>query len=152
VGEVWLAIALLAGTAILAGAAVRGAGAWRRRRGVARIPHADRERSARGVRAGVQVGAGSLFPGMSATRRNVTTLDLVLGRARLIVASERGVLLDLTAGRSRPLDSVRCTGPGRLVLEGGAPRIDGTRTGWRMEIAIDDAEGWAAALAPFAGS
>ncbi len=142
----WVGILAIAGVAIGLGAAIRGAGALRRRRGTRRIPPALRTRQAQRIRVRVEVDASSVLPGMNAARRNVTTADLALSEARMVLSSERGVLLDLTAGRSRPLRAARCTGPGRLVLEGDAPRMNGEVGQFRIELAIDHAEAWASDL------
>lgn len=131
----------------LVGAAVRAGGAWARRRHVAAIGRPDR--TAAGVRVRATVDGSAVLPGMKPGRGNVTIADLALGGGRFVLSSERGVLVDVGASHGRPLGSARCTGPGRLVLEGDAPRLTGPPGSWRMEITIDDAEGWARALQPY---
>lgn len=135
---------------VAAGAALRAAGWWTVRRGAARVPRDQVVRAARGVTLRVLVQGTRLFPGMSTRYANRTRGDLVLGRDRFVLATRRGVLIDLGPGHGRPLGSVRCTGPGRLVLEGDAPGSRGAMGLYRVEVTVDDAEGWAEALRPYA--
>jgi len=144
--EPWMGIVVVIGLAVAVGAVFRGMGRMRRRRGTARIPPALRVRQARGVRVRVEVEAGSVFPGMNAARRNITTGDLALSADRFVLSTERGVLVDVSEMGGRRLGAARCTGPGRLVLEGDRPRLDGSRGSFRIELALDDAESWAEAL------
>lgn len=149
-GSTGLAVLLVLGMLFVLGAAVRGAGVWARRRRLAAIP--EPERAAWDVRVRATVESSTVLPGMKAGKNNVTNADLVVGGGRLLLSSQRGLLVDVGPGHGRPLGAARCTGPGRLVLEGDVPRITGDVAAWRMELAIDDAEGWAEALRPFVGT
>lgn len=135
---------------VAVGAALRGASWWTLRRGAARVPRDQVVREARGVTLRVLVQGTRVFPGMSTRYANRTRGDLVLGRDRFVLATRRGVLVDLGPGRGRPFGSVRCTGPGRLVIEGDAPGSRGSTGLYRIELTVDDAQGWAEALRPFA--
>ncbi|MBW1881469.1 MAG: hypothetical protein JRJ84_24190, partial [Deltaproteobacteria bacterium] len=68
---------------------------------------------------------------------------------RFLLTSNRGLLADLGPDRGRRFTSVRCTGPGRLVIEGDVPRGDDARGLYRFELVLGDAPAWAEALAPF---
>lgn len=134
---------------VAVGAALRGAAWWSRRRAAARVPRDELVREARGVTLRVLVQGTRVFPGMSTRYANRTRGDLVLGRERFVLATNRGVLADLAPGRGRAFTSVRCTGPGRLVIEGDAPGARGERGLYRIEVTVADAAQWAAALRPF---
>ena len=131
------------------GSGVRGMGVLLRRSAAGRIPAQQRKRAARGIRVRGQVDGPNVLPGMNPSRSNVTTADLVLSEDRFVLASERGVLIDVGVSRGVPLGSARCTGPGRLVIEGDVPRMTGVPGRYRLEMALDDAEGWAEDLARF---
>jgi hypothetical protein len=79
-----------------------------------------------------------LLPG----RTHALRVDLALTDDRLLLATDAGVLLDLHRSQAAMLRSARCTGPGRLVLEGALG--EGT---WRLDVVVHDAEAWAAQLA-----
>lgn len=106
-----------------------------------RVRRMDRGVSARAIVAGVKQ-----WRGLDARRRTGLRADLLLTDERFLLATDRGVFLDLTAAGDGPLTSVRCTGPGRLVIEGDIGRDDAR---FRFEITVGDAQGWAAELAPF---
>ncbi len=142
-----LALVLVLGALFAIGTVVRGFGVWARRRRLTAI--AEPDRAAYDIRVRATVAASSVLPGMRAGKSNLTSADLVLGGDRVILSSQRGLLVDVGAAHGRRLGSARCTGPGRLVLEGDVPRLSGDAAGWRMELALDDAEGWAEALRPF---
>lgn len=145
----WTAAILTLVLVVAMGAALRTAAWWTRLRSVSRIPPEQRVREARGVTMRVLVQGTQAFPGMSTRNANRTRGDLVLGRDRFVLATNRGLLADLGPGHGRAFTSVRCTGPGRLVIEGDAPSSSGTTGLYRIEITMPDAEGWAEALQPF---
>lgn len=126
---------------------------WRarqRRIGVSRVADEDIRRHARRVSLVAAYTGRPPLAAMRANRAHRTTADLVLTDDRMIVATDLGVLLDIGPGRGQKLQSVRCTGPMRLVMEGTLPRASDNNPGpFRLEWVIDDAEGWAEALAPF---
>lgn len=133
---------------VAVGAALRAAAWWSRRSAAARIPSDQVIREARGVTLRVLLQGTRVFPGMSTRYANRTRGDLVLGREQFVLATNRGTLLDLGPGRGRGFNSARCTGPGRLILEGDDGQ--GRKGLYRVEITVEDAEGWAQALQPFA--
>lgn len=92
----------------------------------------------RGVPARVFVDA-SVLAGPAAGKLNRAQADIVLTEARLLVATHQGRLLELAAGAG---GSVRCTGPGRLVIEGERKRVSGPSK-VRIEVLTADAEAWA---------
>lgn len=118
---------------------------WRRRV-ASRI--GEPVRLAEGVGVQLQLYKTRAIQGMSPARRHSTEADLAITDDQLILASDRGVLLDLGPNRGRRFTAVRCTGPGRLVLEGDAPSTQTTGL-YRFELTIEDAGAWAEALRPF---
>ena len=142
------AVVVVFGALSAIGWAGRWGAAWRRRQLTARV--ASPMRVARGVRARCQVTAGSALPGMAVGRSNVTTVDLAVDGSRLVVASTRGLLVDVGVGRGLPLRSVRSAGPDRFVVEGDTPRLQGEPASWRLDLVLPDAPGWEAAARPFA--
>lgn len=140
-----LALVLFAGYA-----AVKVAGRLRRLAGVRRLPEAAVLRAARGADLTVTLFRTRPFLGMRPGRPHPAHGDLLLTADRLLLATDRGVLADLrVAGPSR-LASARCTGPGRLVLEGQVPHPSGPAGLYRIELVVDDAPAWVEALGPFA--
>jgi len=129
------------------GAALKGVSWFRRWRVVRQVDPATITREARGVSMRVSVQGSRLLPGMSRTRANRTRGDLLLLKDRLLLASNRGTLLDLRKDRGRKLSSARCTGPGRLVLEGEIPVPSGPPGLFRIELQLADAPVWADAVA-----
>ncbi|MCO4744979.1 MAG: hypothetical protein KC912_09340 [Proteobacteria bacterium] len=129
----------------LLGMARQGFGWWRRERVMRSLDTDALLRSTRSVTVRVLVTGVKSWRGLDARRRTGVRADLVLTDERFLVISDRGVLLDATAETS-PLQSARCTGPGRLVLEGSVGRADGM---FRLEMVLDDAQGWAADLREF---
>lgn len=149
----WEAVVLVIAVVVLLGVATRVWWWWSRRTQLARVAGWPRRREALGRSLRVLV-SGRALPGMNPKKSNRTTGDLVIatseaGEGRLVVASARGLLLDIGPGRGRPLRSARCTGPGRLVIEGDTPIGDGSAGAFRLEVTVDDAEGWASDLRPF---
>lgn len=143
-GQALLLVALI--TALVRGVVhVRG---WLLRRRI-RAAAEGIERIAEGVSLRVLVEGTAVLPGLRARGANRTRGDLVLCADRFLVVSNRGCVLDLRRGSGSGLTSARCTGPGRLVLEGRVPSPSGRPGLYRVEAPVDDAEGWAVALRPF---
>ncbi|MCB9677476.1 MAG: hypothetical protein H6737_20375 [Alphaproteobacteria bacterium] len=139
-------LAVVLAVVIGAGALLQGLTWARRERIVRSIDPASVVRQARGVSLRILTQGQVTLPGMNPGRANRTRGDLVLTADRFLVGSARGVLVDVGPG-GRKLRSVRSTGPGRLVIEGG-DRPDGVGGSWRIELVLDDAAAWVAALAP----
>lgn len=76
---------------------------------------------------------------------NRGAVDLILADGLLVVASHVGRVLEVRPDRPA---TATCTGPRRLVLEGSHPSGI-TRT--RVEVVVDDAEGWATAIRAIGG-
>ncbi len=143
------AVAIVVGVLLVVGAAMRGWSWWARARVLRTIDAQAIVRQARGQSLRVLVHGPTALPGMNPRRANRTTGDLVLTADRLLVTSGRGTLVDLRPGRGRKLSSVRCPGPGKLVIEGDSPGPRDTMGLFRIETMLDDAPGWAEALQPF---
>ena len=73
-------------------------------------------------------------PRTKRTMRDKATL--VLTDARLVVATRYGIIVELPGS---DIDGIRCTGPGRLVIEGHPP---GTYNPSRVELLTPDATTW----------
>jgi hypothetical protein len=143
------AVAIVFGGLLVIGAAMRAASWWQRARVLRSIPADQVVRQARGQSLRVLVHGPTALPGMNPRRANRTTGDLVLTHDRLVITSGRGTLVDLRADRGRRLTSVRCPGPGKLVVEGDSPGPRQTTGLFRIETMIDDAPAWAEALQPY---
>ena len=142
-----VAIALAA--LILIGGALRATSWYRRHLQVRDIDPQSILRERRGVSMKVMVQGTRTLPGMSTSRANRTTGDLILMQDRFLLTSGRGPLADLRPGR-RKFKSVRCTGPGRLVIEGDVPNSGDRPDGlYRVELVVEDANEWAKALEPW---
>jgi len=121
---------------------------WRVRvAALSKIPRESVQREAVGVHARAFVSGASAFKGISSRYLNRVKLDLVLAADRFLMVSGRGILLDVGIGHGRKFQSVRCTGPQRLVIEGDLPGVSATGS-YRFELVIDDALEWAQALEP----
>lgn len=145
----WMPVAILIGLGTLLGAAVRLT-SWNRRRKAARSVDGEPiVASARSVTGRVLVQRAGVFRGMTAQRANRTRCDLWLTRERFLLASGRGILLDLRASGGRRLSSVRCTGPGKLVLEGERPASQGPAATFRIELFVHDALEWVQRLSVY---
>lgn len=127
----------------------RAGGWWLRRRARGRLEPDRILREARGVTIRVLLYGMPPMLGLNPKRTNRLRGDLLLTDDRFLIATNRGLLADLGPDRGRPFSSVRCTGPGRLVIEGARPRPDGRQGLYRFELVLDDAETWAEALRPF---
>jgi hypothetical protein len=132
----------------LLGIARQGFGWWRRERVIREIDADTLRRSTRSVMVRVLVTGVQSWRGLDARRRTGVRGDLVLAEDRFVLITDRGLLIDANAETS-PLTSARCTGPGRLVLEGSVGRGDGM---FRLELVLDDAQGWATDLREFVSS
>ncbi len=128
---------------------VKAFGLWRRHRGRALIPREAVVREVLAVDLRVVLfrthGFLSLAPGPSHPARG----DLVLSSEAVVLASDLGLLLHLHEGCRATLTSARCTGPGRLVLEGQVDEDDIKPGRYRYELVVTDPNGWVAALAPW---
>jgi len=141
-------LAVVLAVIIGAGALLKGL-SWARRERIVRAVDADSiVRSARGVSLKVLTQGETTLPGMSSSRANRTSGDLILTADRFLIGSARGVLVDIRPGRRR-LASARTTGPGRLVIEGDSPSRSGAPGGFRIELVMEDARAWVEALTPF---
>ena len=128
---------------------VKVAGLVRRWRGRRRLGDAPVVRERRSVDLRITLWRTRGWLGLESGRAHPARADLMLAAERFVVASDLGVLADVTPGGSIPLRSARCTGPSRLVLEGDVPGATDAVGRWRMELVLDDAPAWAGALAPF---
>ncbi len=137
-------VGLLIAALLCAGVLVR-VQRWRLRRRASLLPAGvSAVREARDAPGRLFVEA-SLVGGPRAGGYSTIRADLVLAPGLLIVATHQGRMLQVDA--THPGKAL-CTGPRRLVLEGLHPS-GSTRV--RLELMVDDAEGWAEAaqaLAP----
>jgi hypothetical protein len=131
------------------GTLLQGHGWWQRHRVLRRIPADEIVDVARGVSLRVMVEGPTGIPGMKQRRGNRTRGDLLLTADRFLVTSRRGTLADIHRGKGRLLSSVRCPGPGRLVIEGDVPRDSGRVGLYRFEIVVVDADQWVERLKTF---
>lgn len=132
-----LLILLLSGLA--AGASVRTLRARRRLRATQLPDGGPPSREARDLPVRLYVER-TVVGGPQSGGINRGRADLVLGRGCLLVGTHHGRVLQIDAEHP---GSASCTGPRRLVLEGQHPSGI-TRT--RLEIMVDDANVWAAAI------
>jgi len=133
----------------LIGTVLQAHGYWQRYRVVSTIAKDDITRIERGVSMRVMVQGITGMPGMKERRGNRTRGDLVLTKDRFLLTSRRGTLADLTPNGGRRFTSVRCTGPGRLIIEGDVPRNSGQNGLYRFEIVVERADQWVDALKDF---
>jgi len=131
------------------GTALQAHGWWQRLRVLRQVPADQIVDLARGVSLRVMVDGPTGIPGMKQRRGNRTRGDLLLTADRFLVTSRRGTLADIRLGTSRLLSSVRCPGPGRLVIEGEVPRDVGRPGLYRFEIVVADADQWVGRLKSF---
>lgn len=87
--------------------------------------------------------------GLDPKRTNRLVGDLVLTEERFVLGSDRGLLADVGDDHGRRFTSARCTGPGRLVLEGELVNPAGEMGLYRFELVVQDAPAWARALQRF---
>lgn len=139
-------LATIAGMMVLAGTALNAGRWWRLRRARQRIPLEDRTFVTEHVGVTISLHGPAALMGMRAGKRYRTSGDLIASGERVVLATRRGVLLDLSAARGRRLASVRITGPGRLVVEGDLPSPSGPPGLFRFELATDAAADWAPRL------
>ena len=90
----------------------------------------------------------TLLAGPVAGKINNMDADIILTEKRLLVSTHQGKLLELTQAST---GSVRCTGPGRLVIEGSKPRADGEIL-VRVEALVATAETWSLRSAELLGT
>lgn len=122
---------------------------WKRQAALSGIDPDAIVRERRGVSMRVLVQGTRALPGMTTNKANRTTGDLVLLADRFVLATGRGAVADLREDRGRRFTSVRCTGPGRLVIEGDVPNPNGNPGLFRVEVMLEDAREWADALKPW---
>jgi hypothetical protein len=145
----WKPVVLIL-VALTALAALRRSWGWLlRRRALAGLDPEGVLRLERGVPIRALLYGTPPMLGMNPKRANRLKGDLALTEDRFLLTSSRGLLADLGPEHGRRFTSVRCTGPGRLVIEGDVPRSDGAKGLYRFELVVDDAPGWAEALSPF---
>ncbi|MED5369456.1 MAG: hypothetical protein VX899_00455 [Myxococcota bacterium] len=82
----------------------------------------------------------TLLGGPVAGKINHLDTDILLTEGRLVVATHQGRLLEVLPGKD---GSVRCTGPGRLVIEGMRPSAKEDIL-VRVEALVPTADQWAA--------
>ncbi len=142
----FLVVTLVALAALLIGLVV--AGRVRRRRLVAEIAQQGVLKSAPAVTCGLLVHGTTKLLGFEPDTVHHLDVDLVLTTSRFAVVCGRGMLVDARVDGAR-LTSARCTGPGRLVIEGDIAAPRAVRPTFRLELTVPDAEAWALATAPF---
>ena len=146
----WQAIIIVFVAVVVSGLLVRGWGLLLRRRAAARLSGAPIVREATGLSLRVLVQATGVLPGMSPRAANRTTGDLRVTRDRLVIACNRGLLVDETIDRGRGLRSVRSTGPGKVVIEGDVARPGRPPDMFRIEVGgLGQPAEWVTALAPW---
>jgi hypothetical protein len=90
----------------------------------------------------------TVLAGPVAGKINNMAADIILTEKRLVVSTHQGKLLEITPQTE---GSVRCTGPGRLVIEGSKPRADGEIL-VRVEALVATAETWSQRSAELLGT
>ena len=143
------ALFVVLGSIVLVGAIMKTIAFVRRSRLTHDFPEDAIVHQQRGVSMRVLIQGPPVFPGMSTSKANRTLGDLVLLEDRFVLACNRGKLLDLQPAHEQMLSSARCTGPGRLVLEGALAVPAGVTGHYRIEVATERAKQWAEALEPF---
>ena len=143
----WFLVATLVALAgLLAG--LLAAGRLRRRSIFAEVAQGQATKAAHAVTCGLLVHGTRKLLGFEPNAVHHLQVDLVLAPARFGVVCDRGLLVDARIDGAR-LTSARCTGPGRLVVEGDVPSPHAVVPKFRLELTLPDAEGWATALAPW---
>lgn len=121
----------------------------RRQRALRGIAVQEATRQARGVRVAGLLENLPPIKGLNPRRRNMMIGDLLLFEGRFVLGSDRGLMADAGAHSGVEFSSVRCPGPGRLVIEGELPSPRGGTGLYRFEITVDDAREWARELQVF---
>ena len=135
---------------VLAGVGMRLVGRQKRRQVLTNISQDKIIQQESGLSMRVVV-RGNGLRGMKKGRQNRTTGDMVLTNDRFVLATNRGTIVD--ARHDHPtFTSARCTGPGRLVLEGQFPASKGDPGLYRVEMMLKNADAWAQWLQPFVGN
>jgi hypothetical protein len=102
---------------------------------------------------GVQIKAMSYgtkqVKGLDPKRAVRTRGRLAVSKDRFVLVTDQGVFLDMRRGQLRLLTSVRCTAPGRLVIEGDIPQAGRVPGVYRLEVFFEQAHQWPAVLQPF---
>ena len=145
--SMWQAWLVVLSALVLVGLSRRVYGRLIRYRALQRLPVSERLRAAHGVGLRVLVEGSTALAGMKRGRSNRTHGDLVVTRERVLLVCNRGVLLDRRRQDGGPLWEVRCTGPGRLVLECLISQNKGRRSSFRVDFSeLDKAADWASLL------
>ena len=145
----WMSLGVTIAVVALAAGAMRFRSWYRRYRVLQTLGDAQLLRIERGVSMRILMGRAKALPGMNPNRANRTRGDLALTADRCLITSGRGTLADLRPGKGRRFAAVKCPGPGRLVIEGDVPGSDGIAGHYRIDMRIDDAQGWARALSAY---
>lgn len=87
--------------------------------------------------------------GLDPKRAARLTGRMALSKSRFVLMTDKGRFAQIDLGKGRLLTSVRCTAPGRLVIEGTIPQTGRQPGVYRLEAMFPEAEQWALALQPF---
>ena len=87
------------------------------------------------------------FVGISSRYLNRVKIDVLLTEAASSWSLVGAYCLISASSKGRRFQSVRCTGPQRLVIEGDVPGVS-VAGSYRFELVLDDAQEWARALEP----
>lgn len=143
----WKAALIVVGGFVLAGALVKLGKRVRREAFLRRVGDTRQLERHVTLRAYIHGARGS--HGMDPRRANRSTGDLILTEGSFFLSTSRGVLLQLGPSTGKRFTSVRCTGPGRLVLEGEIPQPGRAPGQIRFEIRSTTPETWVEALRPW---
>jgi hypothetical protein len=146
----WQALLIVVVAVVGSGLLLKGWGRLVRSRARRRLGPDKALRHISDVTMRVLVQSTGALTGMSPRAANRTRGDLTVMTNRLLVACNRGVLVDDIRGRGRGLRSVRSTGPGKLVIEGDTARPGRAPALWRIEVGgLDGVTHWVDALRPW---
>ena len=87
--------------------------------------------------------------GLDPKRAVRMTGRMAVSHKRFVLLTDQGRFADVRVDEGRKLTSVRCTAPGRLVIEGTIPQVGKTPGVYRLEVLFEAAGEWAIALQPF---
>ena len=147
----WQAWVLVLSTLLLVGMVRRLRGRAIRYRALRRLATGETVRALHGVSLRVLVEGSTALAGMKRGRSNRTRGDLVVTQERVVLVCNRGTLLNRGRGDGGPPWEVRCTGPGRLVLEASLSDRHRKNARFRVEFSeLDDADGWVTLLRTYA--
>ncbi len=129
--ELGIGLALFAALVVV-GAGLRAWGWLARRRAMSLLPAGSNV--VPGISTRVMARGRHGMAGIAAGRTHRTTTHLGYTDDRLVIASNRGILVDLRVDGGRFLTSVRTPGPGKLVIEGETPGPGGPIGTFRLEL------------------